>query len=287
MSADIFDDTPCGLGEGPLWHPTRNQFFWFDIGAQKLLTRVGLDQRVWDFDESVSAATWISGDQLLLASETSFQLFTIETGETEYLAPLESEDPTTRSNDGRADPYGGFWIGTMGKTAQTGAGAIYRYYRGEVRKLFPKVTIPNAICFSPDGLFAYFTDTTGGIIMRQALDETDGWPVGQPEPFLDTRAFDWGPDGAVVDASGHLWNARWGGAGVACYAPDGTFVRSVELDAAHTTCPAFGGADMTTLFCTSATQGLSPENQEKYQHNGMTFAVPDVAKGQQEHQVIL
>jgi sugar lactone lactonase YvrE len=67
--------------------------------------------------------------------------------------------PANRPNDGRADPQNGFWIGTMGKTHAPNAGAIYRYYRGELRRLFAGLTIPNAICFSPDGQSAYFTDT--------------------------------------------------------------------------------------------------------------------------------
>jgi len=287
MTPYVFDDTPCKLGEGPLWHPTRQQFFWFDIQGQQLLTRVQDTTTAWDFDETLSAAAWVDNDRLLLATESAFELFSIDSGETEFVAPLESDNAMTRSNDGRADPYGGFWIGTMGKSAERKAGAIYRYYRGEVRKLFPNISIPNAICFSPDGTYAYFTDSAVGNIMRQALDDRDGWPSGEPEIFIPAGVPLATPDGAVVDADGNLWNAEWGGWRVACYSPTGEFLKDIKLNAAHTTCPAFGGADLTTLFCTSATENVSPDNLAQSDDHGKTFAVDNAAKGQAEHQVIL
>jgi sugar lactone lactonase YvrE len=146
----IYDETPCELGEGPLWHPSRGQLFWFDILGRCLLTREGGRRRSWQFDEHVSAAGWVSDTQLLVASETRLLTVDLDTDRREDVAPLEADDPRTRSNDGRADPWGGFWIGTMGKQAEPGLGAIYRLYRGELRRMFHPVTIPNAICFAPD-----------------------------------------------------------------------------------------------------------------------------------------
>ena len=287
MTSMIFDDTICELGEGPLWHPERQQLFWFDITGQKLLTQSDGETQIWDFDEMVSAAGWVDKDHLLIASETALLLFSIETGDTEYVTSLESDNPVTRSNDGRADPFGGFWIGTMGKAAEKNAGAIYRYYRGELRKLYPNVTIPNAICFSPDGGFGYYTDTAKGLVMRQRLDAQDGWPEGKPEMHIDLRGHDWGVDGAVIDADGNFWNAQWGGWRIAAYTPDGTFLREIAFDAAHTSCPAFGGPDLTTLYCTSARERVSPENWERGENHGKTFVIKGVAKGQAEHRVIL
>jgi sugar lactone lactonase YvrE len=193
----------------------------------------------------------------------------------------------TRSNDGRADPWGGFWIGTMGKGAERGAGAIYRYYRGELRRLVSDVTISNAISFTPDAGFACFSDTMTGRVMRWALDEATGWPVGEAGVFLDLRAERLNPDGAVFDADGRFWVAQWGAGRVAAYDGEGGFLRAVSVGAAHSTCPAFGGPEMRTLFCTSALQGLTPEQIAAAPESGMTFAVDDVAKGQSEPAVIL
>ncbi len=279
----IFDDRRCDLGEGPLWHPLRGQLFWFDILGRRLLTQSGPGPMEWQFDDMVSAAGWISRDELLIASETALFRFNLETGTQTHLTGLEADNPRTRSNDGRADPQGGFWIGTMGKSAEPGAGAIYRYHRGELRVLFPRITIPNAICFTPDGRTAQFTDTVTGCVLRVALG-ADGWPKGQPETFLDLTALGLNPDGAVIDASGVMWLAQWGAARVAAYAPDGQFLRAIPFDAPHTSCPAFGG---DTLYCTTALQGMDTAQRAAHPQAGKTFMAPAIAQGQSEHQVIL
>lgn len=273
----IFDDTQCLLGEGPLWHPARGELFWFDILAKRL----HIKNRHWQFDRHASAAGWIDDDHLLVADSIGLHVFSMATGGMDLVCEIEADNQITRSNDGRADPWGGFWIGTMGLKAQRDAGAIYRYYCGELRELFTDITISNAICFAPDGTFAYFTDTPTGRIMRQNLAEKDGWPMGDPEVWLDLSNSELRPDGAVIDAAGNFWNAQWGANRVACYAPDGSLSETVTFPAAQTSCPAFGGNDLKTLFCTSAAEGLIGED------DGKTFATHVEAVGQAEHKVIL
>ncbi len=286
MTAAVWDDTPCALGEGPLWHSTRNQLFWFDIIRFRLHSREAGESRTWQFDEHVSAGGWVDETRLLIASETGLSVFDIETGDRAPLASCEADRPDTRSNDGRADPQGGFWFGTMGKAAQPGMGAIYRWYRGELRTLHNGITIPNAICFAPDGRTGYFADTARKTVWCQDLD-ADGWPSGEARVFLDLTADGLNPDGAVTDAHGNLWLALWGASGVACYAPDARFLRKIAIPARHTSCPAFGGRDLTTLYCTTARQGLSAETLAAEPENGMTFAAPDAGRGRPEPKVIL
>lgn len=281
----LFDDTNCQLGEGPLWHPERQEFFWFDINAMRLYAKptAGGERRMWQFDEHVSAAGWVDRNTLLVATETALVKFDIESGTHEPVVAMEADNSVTRSNDGRADPYGGFWIGTMGKNAEADAGAIYRYYRGELRQLYAPWTIPNSMCFSPDGKYAYLADTPKGTVWRQALSDSDGWPEGAPEVFLQMDAAEYRPDGAVVDAEGNLWIAHYGHYKVTQHAPDGTENRTIPFPARSTTCPAFTGADLSTLLMTSATQKLDPPTTD----DGRTYAVKVDAKGQEEHQVIL
>lgn len=274
----IFDDNICALGEGPLWHPEREQFFWFDILNKRLHT----PGRYWQFDNYVSAAGWIDRDTLMIASDKALLRFDIETGGHVKVCDLEADNPLTRSNDGRADPQGGFWIGTMGLNAEFAAGAIWRYYRGELRTIVADVTISNAICFAPGGTTAYFCDSRTKKIMHLTLD-ADGWPKGPATVFIDLSHEDFSPDGAVVDVDGNLWNAQWGAGRIAQYGPDGLIRQTLHFSAMQTTCPAFGGTDLKTLFCTSATQGLDAPGPD----DGKTFAVPTLATGQAEHRVIL
>jgi sugar lactone lactonase YvrE len=281
-AVEIFDARHCRLGEGPLWHPVRRQLFWFDILAGRLLSIKGNQELAWDFGECVSAAAWVDVDRLLVASETALLLFDIQTDARTVVTLLEADNPATRSNDGRADRQGGFWIGTMGKKAERGAGAIYRYHKGEVRLLFPDWTIPNAICFSPDGRTAYFADTATGVIHSLALDQ-EGWPVGAPNVFVDLSIQGLSPDGAVIDAEGYLWNAQWGAARIARYDPAGRLVELVDLPATNASCPAFGGPDLGTLFVTSARVEIDSPTVA----DGRVYAIDHAGAGLSEPKVIL
>ena len=284
----LFDSRICDLGEGALWHPLRGELFWFDITGRRLLAHAPQtgDTRETALPEMCSAAGWIDAERLLVASETALSVLDIASETLTPVCPLEAENPVTRSNDGRADPWGGFWIGTMGKAAETGAGAIYRFAGDGLRLLFDQITIPNAICFAPDRSTAYFADTALGQVFRVALDG-DGWPAAAPEVFLDCRPLGLNPDGAVTDADGALWIALWGAGAVIRVAPDGTVGARVDLPAPHATCPALGGADFTTLYCTSATQDMGAEALSAAPLSGATFAVRGAGQGRPEPAVIL
>lgn len=281
MTIAVFDNRVCALGEGPLWHPLRRQLFWFDILSNRLLSRKKDEIFSWDFDEAVSAAGWVDQDNLLVASETSLLRLDLVTNRRQTIAPLEADNTVTRSNDGRADPWGGFWIGTMGKNSEPNAGAIYRYYRGEMTLLFKDITISNAICFSPDRAFAYFADTTKQQIMKQPLSASNGWPVGAASVFVDLKPENLYPDGAVIDSTGCLWNAQWGASRISQYSPQGELLEAIEFPATQVSCPAFGGDNLDTLFATTAAIGTQGDLQ------GQTFCTLGDAIGQAEHQVIL
>ncbi|WP_227268623.1 SMP-30/gluconolactonase/LRE family protein [Roseobacter weihaiensis] len=286
MTAQIFDPRPCTLGEGPLWHPERKQLFWFDITEGKLLTAGSDGPSEWRFEEPVSAAGWIDEATLLIASATGLWRFDLASGARARLCPLEQSNSATRSNDGRADPWGGFWIGTMGRDGAPEAGAIYRYHQGALRTLFDRITIPNAICFAPDRSAAYFADTPTQHIMKVALDR-NGWPAGKPRVFVDLAAEGLNPDGAVVDADGTLWVAQWGAARVAAYSREGVFQRALSLPAKQVTCPAFGGAELSTLYVTSAADGLPEDVLTGTPGQGATFVIEDVARGLPEPRVLI
>lgn len=285
MLATIDDTRLSTLGEGPLWHPERQQLFWFDIVGQKMLSRDADGPIEWQFEEAVSAAGWIDRDTLMVVSASGFWRFDITTGAREQLAALEADNPHTRSNDGRADPVGGFWVGTMGYGCETGKGAIYRYFRGEVRKLYDKISIPNAICFSPDRTTAYFTDTAEGILWKQYIDRA-GWPSGKREALVDFGRVGLNPDGAVVDANGDIWIAQWGAFRVACHGPDGRFKTAISVPASQVTCPAFGGPERAQMFMTTASEGLNAQMQATQPQAGALFTATPGVTGQAEHRVV-
>src|SRR5690606_7878807 len=170
------------------------------------------DVRVHDLPVMASALAFIDADRQLLVTEIGLQIRDVTTGRLTMHRPVDADNPLTRSNDARVHPSGALWFGTMALTEEKGAGAILRYFKGEVRTLFPGIGIPNSICFSPDGSVAYYADTAINILMRVACDPATGLPLGEPEVFHDQRGDKGGLDGSVVDAEGVLWNARWGAA---------------------------------------------------------------------------
>lgn len=279
----VFDSRICQLGEGALWHPLQQRWYWFDILAPRLLARDDQGTYAWSFSELVSAAGWIDERHLLIASATQLFRFCTLTGTQDTVVSLEGDNPVTRSNDGRADPWGGFWIGTMGKDKQFQAGAIYRYYQGQLVRLYDRITISNALCFSHDRRYAYFTDTPTQTIMRQPLD-SKGWPAGQAQVHIDLTGTGFMPDGAVIDVHGNLWNAQWGSARVACYNPAGEFVTALHAGAWQASCPAFGGAGMDHILITTAADGADPQDTLA----GQCFIHQDVQlSGQPEYAVLL
>lgn len=255
MRHTLYDPRICTLGEGAFWHPERGQAFWFDILGRRMLSRHHGRELEWRFPERVSAAGWIDRDRLLIASETALLRFDLRDGSSQRLAALEPDLPANRSNDGRADPWGGFWIGTMALDASAGAGAIYRYYDGTLRKLHGGISIPNAICFSGPARLAYFADTARQIVWTQDLDD-QGWPLADPQVFLDFSDSEEYPDGAVLDAQGNFWNARWGSGRLVCHAPTGEMLDEITLPSAQVTCPAFMGEHLDRILLTSAAEGL-------------------------------
>jgi sugar lactone lactonase YvrE len=276
----IFDSRICELGEGVLWQADRQMLWWFDILNARLLGQGPDGAMSLDFPEMVSAMGLVTRDIAVVAGESGLWRVNLEDGGQRLFVRIAAGQPETRSNDGRADRQGGFWWGTMGKRggADPGMGAIWRWYRGELRCLFPGLTIPNAICFAPDGRLAYFADTVTQKVMRVALD-AEGWPQGAPSVFLDLRAEGLFPDGAVIDARGQMWLAQWGAGRVACYTAEGRFVTALPVEAPHASCPAFGGPDLTTLYVTTAQAEMMPEALAACPDAGKVFALEGAGKG--------
>ncbi len=284
----MFDETLCALGEGIVWNPRRKSFIWFDILGSRLFEKK-MEQkiaRVHNFDILVSACGWVDDTKILVATANSLELFDLDNSRREVVIELEKDNLVTRSNDGRADPFGGFWIGTMGKNLESAAGAIYRYYRGELRKMYEPITVPNSMCFSTCGSKAYFSDTPQQLIWCVDLDPK-GWPKSEPAIFIDMKKSNLLPDGAVIDSEGCLWNAQWGSNRVAKYSSEGTFLEYFEVPAVQVSCPGFGGVDGKTLMITTAREGTDPKKLEEYPFAGATFILETDTLGQEEYKVTL
>ncbi|WP_320820889.1 SMP-30/gluconolactonase/LRE family protein [Thalassolituus sp.] len=264
----LLDSRRCELGEGLFWHPMRKQLFWFDILSKKLLSNKDDKEIEWCFDCHISAAGWIDQNRLLLASDRGLLEFDIETTATKVLVEVESDRMETRSNDGRTDRVGGFWFSTMGKHAESALGTLYRYYKGHVLEVYTGITIPNTICFSPDGSVAYFSDTSKQLIWKQKLCTDTGEPEGDREVWLDFSGTDFYPDGGDVDKEGNVWIAFWGLGRIEVYNSQGQKIRQIGYPASNVSCPLLANG---RLYAVSALQCLSEKQRADEVYSGMTF----------------
>ncbi|APG62036.1 hypothetical protein LPB140_03520 [Sphingorhabdus lutea] len=281
----IFDDRICGLGEGPLWHPLRQTLYWVDIPNRAVMSKNSQCDSIINFDEMVSALGWIDADHLMLATETGLYKMHVDGGPRQIICPVEADTPTNRSNDGRTDPWGGFWIGTMGKSAEAGAGSIYRWYKGELRIVTKNMTVTNGICFDRPRQRAYFVDSARQIMFFVMLN-SDGWPVGEPKIFMDLSEENQTIDGAITDLDGNIWAAMWEDGEVAQFSPEGKRLSTLKTFAPRTTCPAFGGPDGTDLYVTTASVGLKKTPALHVPH-GATLLFKNVVKGALEPRILL
>lgn len=288
VAVRVIDDVRCHLGEGAAYDAATDTAWWFDILEKRLhelrLADGAVHRHALPF--MASALAVIDDARQLVAAADGLYVRTRADGRLERVAALEADNPATRSNDGRAHPSGTFWIGTMGRQAQAHAGTIYAFHAGEVRPLFPGITIPNAICFSPDGGTGYFADTKSNVLHRVALDPETGLPTGAPES-LHVHDGPGGLDGAVVDAQGRIWCAIWGGACLRAFSPDGECVRSVAVPARQPTCPVFVGADFGRVLVTSAYEGMDEAARAADAQHGRTFLVEIGVTGRAEPRVRL
>lgn len=288
-TATTLCDIVCTLGEGPTYDAATNTVYWFDILGRKLLERPFPDGPtvVHELPMMASALFRVDAGRQLMWTETGFHLRDRATGKLTLHTPVEADNPATRSNDARAHPSGSIWAGTMGKKAEKHAGAIYWFHRGEVRKLFPDISIPNSICFSPDGVTGYFADTAKNILFRVACDPLTGLPAGKAEELLDHRGKAGGIDGSVCDADGVIWNARWGSSCVDAYAPDGSHLRSIPVPASQSSCPVFVGRDFSRLAVTTACEGMDEAARRADPGAGRLYLLDVEVKGRAEPEVLV
>ena len=182
--ASILSDVVCELGEGPSYDPASGKLYWFDIVRKKLIEKKFPDGAtiVHDLPFMASAIAMIDDGRQLIAAENGIYVREVGTGALALHTALEADNALTRANDSRVHLSGAFWIGTMAKDEGAKAGAIYWFYKGELRTLYSEVSIPNSICFSPDGTTAYFTGLISNTIQRVDCDPATGLPRGETLP---------------------------------------------------------------------------------------------------------
>jgi sugar lactone lactonase YvrE len=264
------------LGEGPVWSSLEGRVYWFDIKGKRLSWYVPDSGATGSLDlhlrASAAAPRALGG--LLMATERGLAVCIPEAGTLEIVQPIDLP-LGYRTNDGKIDLYGNFWWSSMDDDGGARPGSVFRTTPGMLTEIMLSgIHIPNTLSMSHDGLRMFIADSLRQCIFTHALDE-----ISNPTVFAHTEGTSATPDGSAVDAEGYLWNAQWGGWRVVRYGPDGRVDRIVELPVEQPTSCAFGGPDLTTLYITSAWDGLSADQRAAQPLAGGLFALDTGVKG--------
>lgn len=282
MNVELVVDVRAELGEGPVWDARANSLFWVDIEGKKLHAYQPDDgtDRLWDVGCKVGAAVPRETGGMVLATANGFELFDLSTASKTPLVDPESDQPDNRFNDGKCDPQGRFWAGTMSMVRQRGMASLYVLQTDHtVRKVLGGVSTSNGLDWSPDQTRMYYIDTPTMKVRAFDFDGAAGTIANERELIRFPEGVG-RPDGMTADTEGMLWIAHWDGGRVSRWNPDtGELLEAVPLPVDRVTSCAFGGAELDTLFITTARHGLAQEALNEQPHAGSLFALRPGVEG--------
>lgn len=280
------------LGESPCWDARTQALAWIDALAGTL-------HRWWpatgqreahSLPAPVGSVAPCRDDAVVVALQHRFARYDFGTRQLTTLAHIDSEHPDLRLNDGKCDAWGNFIAGTLHYNRAADAPLLGGLYRlrpdARLEQLAEGFALTNGPCFSPDGQTLYVADSTARTIW--AFDYHPERPLARRRVFAQTEALGSGPDGATVDAEGHLWAVLVRTGELARFAPDGRLERRVALPATHPTSLCFGGPQLATAYVTSISRsvhlaGTRPQDGGLFAVDGLpapglptcTFGQPD------------
>lgn len=259
------------LGEGPLWDTVKHCLYWVDIerkGFHCLDTHTEKHE-FFHVGVKIGCLGLRRAGGLIMATQSGFAIWQENNSSLEFLGDPEADFPETRFNDGIVDRAGRFWAGSYGRLANH----LYCFTPDQkIHRMESGLKIPNGIGFSPDNTRMYLTDSGHKIIYAYDFDLTSG-NISNRQEWVHTHTRDGEPDGLTVDSRGFIWSARWDGWGVDYYSPDGDLINSISLPVPRPTSITLGGDDLRTLYITSASVDLNPQQIQGAPRFGDLFAI--------------
>lgn len=254
------------LGEGPIWDAESACLFWIDslAGIVRRLDPVSGERQDFPVPAPIGSLSLCRSGGAVLSLQDGFHRHDFATGRTTPLALLGLDNPNVRLNDGKTDRQGRFLAGTMHLHRAEGAPAAGGLFRlepeGRATLLVPDVATSNGPCFSPDGRVFYFADSARRTIWAFDYDTASGTPRNR-RVFVDLAPLETAPDGATVDADGHVWSALVRTGRIARFDPAGRLVAQFAMPVRYPTSVAFGGPALDTLYVTSISRSIRFEDR--------------------------
>lgn len=264
------------LGECPLWDVDRQQLFWVDAYNHRVhqYDPTTGQNRFFETGDLVSAIALANPNHLLIALRDRLAVLDLDTGKVTTRHQLRFPHPNTRCNDGKCDSQGRFWIGSISEAPEQAE--LYRYDPdGSIRVMETGLTISNGLGWSPDEKTFYLTDSAKHIIYAYDFEVKTGAIANRrilvdlSNEIVDGVIVE--PDGMTIDQQGNLWSALWNGWRIACFDPAGEEIHSIKLSVQRPTSVTFGGANLTDLYITSASVGLSQKEIQNGFYAGDLF----------------
>ena len=280
-AAKLVLDARATVGEGPVWDAGRGVLWWVDILAGLVHSfdpTSGSDQTI-PVGPTVGSVAVCANGNLLVAAQCEVAILEPETRRWEPIAKFAADVPMRRSNDGKCDPVGRFWLGRMAVDATEGNGSLLRIEKdATTTTVISGLTIPNGLAWSLDRQRMYFVDSPQGMIMEYRYDAETG-EIGSGcclIRFPDKGAL---PDGMTIDAEGSLWVAMWGGSCVQRVSPDGRIADRIDLPVSQVSSCTFGGDDLTDLYITTAREDFKPADADREPTAGGLYLVRPGVRG--------
>ncbi len=275
----VFRAAHAQLAECPVWMPD-GRLIWVDalageVHASGLAAAPGQDQ-VCSYGGIVGSVTPAADGTLVIGLGTQAWLTDAAGTLVRLLAEIGHSHPGHHLNDASADPHGRLVIGSVNDRDAGRTAGLFQLTGGGYRKLRGDMRLSNGLDWTPDGSTLYFTDSLDQLIFAADYHE-DGSFTGER---VFARVADGLPDGLAVDADGCVWSAVWGAGRIDRYAPDGTITGRITVPAPQVTSLAFGGDNLTTLFITTARDGLSAQELASAPESGSVFMAAASVPGQ-------
>ena len=270
------------IGEGPLWHPKEKCLYWIDITKGNLFksdTTLSTFKK-FHFNTMIGAFGFRKEGGMILATDQGFSYWREgQSAPDVFWNPLPDREGV-RLNDGKVDPAGRFWAGSM--DTEQHEGRLYRVDPdGSQHVILDHIGISNGLGWSPDRKTMYYTDSTELIIYAFEYDLETG-QISNQRPFIqipeDPRWI--APDGLCVDVEGCIWGALWNGYEVVRYDPQGKPILKIEVPAQQVTSCGFAGENLDQLIITTARCDLSDEMLVNHPGAGDVFIYQTDTQGQ-------
>lgn len=268
-------DIKASLGECPIWSVDEQSLHWVDINAPSLNRFDPCTGRniSWPMPEAIGCFALREQGGFVAALRGGIWLVDPDGRPGRKIVDAPYDPAHHRFNDGRADPHGRFWAGSMNEKRDAATALLYRLDPDlALTPMISGITTSNGLAWSPDSGTMYHADTPTRTINRWDFDAATG-NIANRHVFAQFLGETDRPDGAAVDHEGCYWSALYRGGRVVRLSPRGETLAEFPLRAMCPTMCAFGGADLKTLYVTTARQQRDPEELSRLPQSGGIFAM--------------